>query len=144
MASLRVSIFVFCLRKNSARANRESPCAGCGKLPKQALTRPLAVILSPIQELPKIGRNPVYIIGLALFVIFQIPEILAKNMATVLIFRFFSGFVGGPALATGGASMGDIFPPEHLAVAIGAWGASAFRCSPCPLGRADSPSSPCP
>lgn len=84
----------------------------------------LAVVLSPIQELPKIGRNPVYIIGLALFVIFQIPEILAKNMATVLIFRFFSGFVGGPALATGGASMGDIFPPEHLAVAIGAWGAS--------------------
>ncbi|KAG0667553.1 hypothetical protein C6P46_000088 [Rhodotorula mucilaginosa] len=83
------------------------------------------MILSPIQELPKIGRNPVYIIGLALFVIFQIPEILAKNMATVLIFRFFSGFVGGPALATGGASMGDIFPPEHLAVAIGAWAIGA-------------------
>lgn len=90
-----------------------------------------AVILSPIQELPQIGRNPVYIIGLALFVIFQIPEILAKNMATVLVFRFFSGFVGGPALATGGASMGDIFPPQHLAVAIGAWGASTIfrlRC----------------
>ncbi|GAA5863811.1 hypothetical protein JCM3774_001165 [Rhodotorula dairenensis] len=83
------------------------------------------MILSPIQELPRIGRNPVYIIGLALFVIFQIPEILAKNMATVLVFRFFSGFVGGPALATGGASMGDIFPPKHLAVAIGAWAIGA-------------------
>ncbi|GAA5976215.1 hypothetical protein JCM10908_005419 [Rhodotorula pacifica] len=83
------------------------------------------MILSPIQELPKVGRNPVYIIGLALFVIFQIPEILAKNMATVLVFRFFSGFVGGPALATGGASMADIFPPKHLAVAIGAWAIGA-------------------
>lgn len=80
------------------------------------------MILSPIQELPKVGRNPVYIIGLAAFVIFQIPEILAKNAATVLVFRFLSGFAGGPALATGGASMGDIFPPKHLAVAIGAWG----------------------
>ncbi|BGP54398.1 hypothetical protein JCM8202_000832 [Rhodotorula sphaerocarpa] len=83
------------------------------------------MILSPIQELPKVGRNPVYIIGLAAFVIFQIPEILARNAATVLVFRFLSGFAGGPALATGGASMGDIFPPEHLAVAIGAWAIGA-------------------
>lgn len=85
------------------------------------------MVLSPMQEVAAWGRNPVYIIGLALFVIFQIPEILAKNMATVLVFRFLSGFVGSPALATGGASMGDIFPPQHLAVAIGAWGASLSR-----------------
>ncbi|GJN87518.1 hypothetical protein Rhopal_000469-T1 [Rhodotorula paludigena] len=87
------------------------------------------MVLSPMQEMASWGRNPVYIIGLALFVIFQIPEILAKNMATVLVFRFLSGFVGSPALATGGASMGDIFPPQHLAVAIGAWAIGAV-CGP--------------
>lgn len=84
------------------------------------------MFLSPLQELPRFGRNPVYIVGLALFVIFQIPEVLAKNIATVLVFRFLSGFVGSPALATGGASMADIFPMKDLAVAIGAWGASRF------------------
>ncbi|GAA6031785.1 hypothetical protein JCM8097_001989 [Rhodosporidiobolus ruineniae] len=83
------------------------------------------MLLSPMQELASWGRNPAYIIGLALFVIFQIPEILAKNIETVLIFRFLSGFVGSPALATGGASMADIFPPQHLAVAIGTWAIGA-------------------
>ncbi|GAA5910653.1 hypothetical protein JCM6882_001050 [Rhodosporidiobolus microsporus] len=87
------------------------------------------MILAPMQELPSLGRNPVYLVGLALFVIFQIPEILAKNMGTVLVFRFLSGFVGSPALATGGASMADIFPPQHLAVAIGAWAIGAV-CGP--------------
>ncbi|GAA6002012.1 hypothetical protein JCM10207_003037 [Rhodosporidiobolus poonsookiae] len=87
------------------------------------------MLLAPMQEMPSIGRNPVYIIGLALFVIFQIPEILAKNIETVLIFRFLSGFVGSPALATGGASMVDIFPVQHLAVAIGAWAIGAV-CGP--------------
>ncbi|BGP14694.1 hypothetical protein JCM10213_006226 [Rhodosporidiobolus nylandii] len=87
------------------------------------------MILSPMQEMASIGRNPVYIIGLALFVIFQVPEIVAKNMATVLVFRFLSGFVGSPALATGGASMGDIFPAKHLAVAIGTWAIGAV-CGP--------------
>ncbi|GAA6051066.1 hypothetical protein NBRC10513_000936 [Rhodotorula toruloides] len=84
------------------------------------------MILSPMQELPRWGRNPVYILGLFAFVIFQIPEILAKNVATVLVFRFLSGFVGSPALATGGATMGDIFPLQHIAIAIGAWSVGAI------------------
>ncbi|BGP30830.1 hypothetical protein JCM10296v2_002587 [Rhodotorula toruloides] len=84
------------------------------------------MILSPMQELPRWGRNPVYILGLFAFVIFQIPEILAKNVATVLVFRFLSGFVGSPALATGGATMGDIFPVQHIAIAIGAWSVGAI------------------
>ncbi|GAA5967513.1 hypothetical protein JCM11641_000571 [Rhodosporidiobolus odoratus] len=87
------------------------------------------MILAPLQELPAIGRNPVYIIGLFLFVIFQIPEILGKNMATILVFRFLSGFVGSPALATGGASMIDIFPPHYIAIAVGAWAIGAV-CGP--------------
>lgn len=83
------------------------------------------MILAPIQEVAYVGRNPVYIIGLGLFVIFQIPGILAKNITTILIFRFLSGFVGSPALATGGASMGDIFPPKAQPYAIGIWSLGA-------------------
>jgi len=84
------------------------------------------MLFSQMQEIPRWGRNPVYIIGLALFVIFQIPGVLAKNVATILVFRFLSGFVGSPALATGGASMADIYEPQFLPVAIGAWGASSL------------------
>ncbi|TNY24584.1 putative caffeine resistance protein [Rhodotorula diobovata] len=87
------------------------------------------MLLSPMQEIPRWGRTPVYIIGLALFVIFQIPQVLAKNVATVLVFRFLSGFVGSPALATGGASMADIYPPRQLAYAVGAWSIGAV-CGP--------------
>lgn len=83
------------------------------------------MFLAPLQEMPFIGRNPIYIAGLCLFVIFQIPAILAKNIATVLVFRFFAGFVGSPALATGGASMGDIFPPWMMPYALGVWALGA-------------------
>ncbi|GAA6002029.1 hypothetical protein JCM10207_003045 [Rhodosporidiobolus poonsookiae] len=87
------------------------------------------MLLSPMQEMPSIGRNPVYIIGLALFLIFHIPQIVANNFVVILVSRFFSGFVGSPAIATGGASLVDIFPPEHVAVAIGVF-AMAGVCGP--------------
>lgn len=124
--------------------------------------------------MPFIGRNPIYIAGLCLFVIFQIPAILAKNIATVLVFRcvplppsfriihlrgvfcrFFAGFVGSPALATGGASMvslrvypnptdflkshlaGRYFPSVDDAVCPGCVGLGGrFRASARPRHRA--------
>jgi predicted MFS family arabinose efflux permease len=59
------------------------------------------MFLVPLQEMPSIGRNPIYVGTLALFLILQIPIVTAKNMSTVLAMRFLSGFVGSPALATG-------------------------------------------
>lgn len=59
------------------------------------------MFLTPLQELPLVGRNPVYMGTLFLFVIFQIPLITAKNMNTVLAMRFLTGLFGSPALATG-------------------------------------------
>ncbi|SGY62556.1 BQ5605_C007g04707 [Microbotryum silenes-dioicae] len=83
------------------------------------------MILAPLQEMPRQGRTPVYIIGLLLFFIFQFPIVFAPNIATILVFRFFSGFVGSPALATGGASMIDIFEPRHAPIAIAVWSIGA-------------------
>jgi DHA1 family multidrug resistance protein-like MFS transporter len=59
------------------------------------------MFLSPLQELPILGRNPVYMATLFLFVVFQIPIVFATNMNTVLAMRFMTGFFGSPALATG-------------------------------------------
>ncbi|KAJ8091808.1 hypothetical protein PM082_021044 [Marasmius tenuissimus] len=60
------------------------------------------MLFTPLQELPSFGRNPVYIIGLAIFLLFNIPIVKASNFATVMGFRFMTGLVGSPALATGG------------------------------------------
>ncbi|KAK0466762.1 major facilitator superfamily domain-containing protein [Desarmillaria tabescens] len=79
------------------------------------------MFLAPLQELPGIGRNPVYMATLFLFVIFQIPVAVARNMSTVLAFRFLTGFVGSPALATGGASMADIYPKHQFPYVLGIW-----------------------
>ncbi|KAK0239352.1 major facilitator superfamily domain-containing protein [Armillaria nabsnona] len=79
------------------------------------------MFLSPLQELPALGRNPVYMATLFLFIIFQIPVVMAKNMSTVLAFRFLTGFASSPALATGGASMADIYSMDHVAYVLGIW-----------------------
>lgn len=83
------------------------------------------MFLAPIQEMPHIGRTPVYVWGLFLFAIFQFPVIYAPNIGCILVFRFFAGFVGSPALATGGASMGEIFSPKVAPAAIGGWALGA-------------------
>jgi DHA1 family multidrug resistance protein-like MFS transporter len=67
------------------------------------------LLFSPLSEIPSIGRNPIYIATLFVFVILQFPTIYAPNMSTLLAMRFFAGFVGSPALATGGASIQDMF-----------------------------------
>ncbi|KAG7444037.1 MFS general substrate transporter [Guyanagaster necrorhizus] len=79
------------------------------------------MFLAPLQEIPSIGRNLVYMATLFLFIIFQIPIVMAKNMSTVLAFRFLTGFVSSPALATGGASMTDIYPVNHISYVLGIW-----------------------
>ncbi|KAE9386175.1 MFS general substrate transporter, partial [Gymnopus androsaceus JB14] len=83
------------------------------------------MFLSPMQELPVLGRNIIYMASFFLFVIFQIPIITATNIQTILAFRFLTGFFGSPALATGGASMGDIYPANQLAYVVGIWAIGA-------------------
>ena len=56
------------------------------------------VSLTASRITPAIGLNPVYIGSLFIFVLFQLPIVLAKNSSTVLAFRFLTGFFGSPAL----------------------------------------------
>ena len=87
------------------------------------------MIWAPMSEIPQIGRNPIYIGTLVVFVIFQVPTALAVNFAMLLCFRFLTGFIGSPVLATGGASIADMFSPQKRAYGIGIWGISAV-CGP--------------
>lgn len=54
-----------------------------------------------MSEMPFFGRNPVFIYTLAIFVFFQFGVIYAKNIGMLLAFRFLTGFIGSPVLATG-------------------------------------------
>ena len=87
------------------------------------------MIWAPMSEIPAIGRNPVYIGTLVFFVVFQLGVALPANLGMFLAFRFLTGFFGSPVLATGGATLGDIYSPRKRAYAMSIWGISAV-CGP--------------
>ncbi|KAI8936510.1 hypothetical protein NX059_006915 [Plenodomus lindquistii] len=87
------------------------------------------LIWSPMSEIPQIGRLWVYIGTLFAFIFLQFPVIYASNFGMMLAFRFITGFVGSPALATGGASIADMFRPQKQAYGLAIWGIGAV-CGP--------------
>lgn len=85
------------------------------------------LLFSPLSEIPRIGRNPVYIITMGIFVIISIPTALEKTFAGLIILRFLQGFFGSPCLASGGASMSDMYSMVNLPFALIAW-VGAMSC----------------
>ena len=83
------------------------------------------LFLSPISEIPAVGRTIPYIITLAIFTLLQVPTALVDNFAGLAVLRFLAGFVGSPPLATGGASIQDVFAPHKMPYAMGLYGLSA-------------------
>jgi DHA1 family multidrug resistance protein-like MFS transporter len=84
------------------------------------------LLFSPLSEIPRIGRSPVYIITMFLFVIISIPTALVDNYPGLMVLRFLQGFFGSPCLASGGASMGDMYSMLYLPFAMIAWVGAAF------------------
>jgi len=82
------------------------------------------MLWAPLSEFPSVGRLPVceFLVNrgskegaydidmgtLFIFVALQFPTIYANNIHTLLAMRFLAGWFGGPALAIGGATMGDV------------------------------------
>ncbi|KAM6525741.1 hypothetical protein FALCPG4_011275 [Fusarium falciforme] len=87
------------------------------------------LLFSPLSEIPRIGRNPIYIITYTLFVILSIPTALVGNFPGLIVLRFLQGFFGSPCLAAGGASMSDLYSLVNLPFAMIAW-VGAMSCGP--------------
>lgn len=87
------------------------------------------LVFSPLSELPAIGRNPVYIITMFLYTIISIPTALVQNYPGLMVLRFLQGFFGSPCLASGGASVGDMYSLLSLPYAMIAWVSAAY-CGP--------------
>lgn len=75
------------------------------------------MVWEPLSEIPQVGRNPFYILTPAV------------NFGMLLVFRFLTGFIGSPALATGGASIGDMYTPSKRTYGLAVWGIGAV-CGP--------------
>lgn len=87
------------------------------------------MLWSPMSEIPQVGRNPIYLGTLVVFVALQPAVALASNFGMLMAFRFITGFFGSPVLATGGASLADIWSPAKRAYAMSIWGIFAI-CGP--------------
>ncbi|RAH55936.1 MFS general substrate transporter [Aspergillus piperis CBS 112811] len=83
------------------------------------------MLWSPLGELPVIGRTPIYMTTLTVFVFFNFAVIYAKNFGMFLAFRFLTGMFGSPVLASGAASMGDIWDSRVRDYMIAIWGCFA-------------------
>ncbi|CAG8930861.1 unnamed protein product [Penicillium salamii] len=83
------------------------------------------LIFSPLSEIPSIGRNWPYITTMIIFVIICVPTALVDNIGGLLVLRFLQGFFGSPALATGAASLADIFPMILLPYTLCLWAMAA-------------------
>lgn len=79
------------------------------------------MLFSPISEIPAVGRNPPYALTFIIFVVLCVPTSLVSNFGGLLTLRFLLGFFGSPCLATGGASLGDIFSVLQVPYAMAGW-----------------------
>ncbi|CAI7589962.1 unnamed protein product [Penicillium glandicola] len=85
------------------------------------------LLWSPLSEI--IGRRPVYIISLGLYVIFNIPCALAPNIGGLLVCRFLCGVFSSSGLSLAGGTIADIWSIEERGMAI-AYFAAAPYCGP--------------
>ncbi|KAI6854023.1 MFS general substrate transporter [Hortaea werneckii] len=83
------------------------------------------LIFSPLSEIPRVGRNPAYMVTMGIFVILLVPSGVVENFAGLMGLRFLQGFFGSPCLATGGASLQDLFSLVKLPYVLCLWAFAA-------------------
>ncbi|RMZ35758.1 hypothetical protein D0859_00023 [Hortaea werneckii] len=83
------------------------------------------LIFSPLSEIPRVGRNPPYMVTMGIFVVLLVPSGVVKSFAGLMVLRFLQGFFGSPCLATGGASLQDLFSLVKLPYVLCLWAFAA-------------------
>ena len=87
------------------------------------------MFFSPISEIPFIGRNPPYLISFILFFIVSIIMAVIDNFPALILLRFLQGLFGSPILASGGASIEDIYDMYGAPYGY-IWWIAAMYCGP--------------
>ncbi|CAG8387650.1 unnamed protein product [Penicillium salamii] len=87
------------------------------------------LIFSPLSEIPRIGRNIPYIVTFFFYILMAVPTVLTRSFPGFLVLRFLTGFLGSPCLATGGATLQDMYSSLKLPYGYTAWVGATF-CAP--------------
>ncbi len=78
----------------------------------------------------KIGRKPIYLIGIIIFIIGSALSGLSQNMMQLIIFRAVQGIGAGSIVPVSLTIIADIYPPEKRASILGlnsaAWGIASI------------------
>ncbi|GAB7366165.1 hypothetical protein MBLNU230_g7727t1 [Neophaeotheca triangularis] len=83
-----------------------------------------SLVAGPLSE--TFGRNPVYIVTLVLFMIFEIAAAVSPNVGAQLTFRFFAGLFGCTPLTCAGGSLSDLWTPLERVYAYPIFANAAF------------------
>ena len=81
---------------------------------------------SPLSEVPRLGRNIPYIVTFLLFIIITVLTSTVGNYPGLVDLSFIQGFLGGPVLATGGASAADILSFYKIPYGLTFWTCAAY------------------
>ncbi|PKY07086.1 cycloheximide resistance protein [Aspergillus campestris IBT 28561] len=84
------------------------------------------LFFSPLSEVPRVGRNIPYMTSFFLFILMTVAASRVSNYPGLVVLRFLQGFLGGPVLATGGASAADIFGFLKIPYALTFWTCAAY------------------
>lgn len=74
-----------------------------------------------MSEMGTVGRNIAYMSSFLIFIVLTAVGCGVSNFPGLIVIRFLQGFFGGPVLATGPASAGDIYPPNKVPYAVSCW-----------------------
>jgi MFS family permease len=83
-----------------------------------------ALFAGPISE--TVGRNPVYIVTLAVYMCWILGAALAPNIGAQLVFRFLAGLFGSTPLTCAGGSISDLWSPMERVFAFPIFANAAF------------------
>ena len=83
-----------------------------------------ALFAGPFSE--TVGRNPVYIATLSLYMIFIMASGLAPNIGAQLVFRFIAGCFAATPLVCAGGSIADLWNPMERVYAFPIFANAAF------------------
>jgi multidrug resistance protein len=83
-----------------------------------------ALFAGPFSE--TLGRNPVYIVTLALYMIFVMAAALSPNIGAQLAFRFIGGCFAATPLVCAGGTISDLWSPMERVYAFPIFAVAAF------------------
>lgn len=86
------------------------------------------MVFSPLSEF--YGRRPIYIVAWLMYIIWIIPQAVARNITTMIVGRFLDGFAGSTFLAVSGGTVGDLFVRSELQLPMAIFSVSPFM-GPC-------------